>query len=214
MYDLFFISYDEPNADDNWALLSRIAPAAKRIHGVKGIREAHLACAEVAQTSNFWVVDADNEVIDRDFTLRLAAWDRDYVHVWHARNPVNGLQYGWGGVKLFPRRAILTLAEMPLDMTTSLPLKVVPKVKSVTRFNTSPFETWRAAFRECAKLTMGRDDPETAQRLSTWMTTAAGFHADECLDGAHAGHAFALETPEAIARINDYDWLRERFEAR
>ena len=37
MFDIIFISFDEPNADENWKLLKEIAPHAKRVHGVKGI---------------------------------------------------------------------------------------------------------------------------------------------------------------------------------
>ena len=33
-YDVVFISYDEPNADENWAHLQSICPWAKRSHGV------------------------------------------------------------------------------------------------------------------------------------------------------------------------------------
>ena len=34
--DIFYISYDEPNAEEHWADLLNKVPWAKRVHGVKG----------------------------------------------------------------------------------------------------------------------------------------------------------------------------------
>ena len=46
MYDIVFISYEEPNADDVYAELKERYPMAKRVHGVKGIHQAHIAAAK------------------------------------------------------------------------------------------------------------------------------------------------------------------------
>ena len=46
MFEIFFISYQEPNADENWAKLKSKFPIAQRIHGVKGIHQAHIAAAK------------------------------------------------------------------------------------------------------------------------------------------------------------------------
>ena len=59
MYDIVFISYKEPNADDNWEALKSRFPNAKRIHGVKGIHQAHIAAANKCFTKMFWIVDGD-----------------------------------------------------------------------------------------------------------------------------------------------------------
>ena len=42
-FDVFFLSYDEPNADLHYADLCNKVPWAKRIHGVKGSDHAHKA---------------------------------------------------------------------------------------------------------------------------------------------------------------------------
>ena len=44
-FDIVFLSYDEPNADKNYADLLNKAPWAKRVHGVKGFDAAHKAAA-------------------------------------------------------------------------------------------------------------------------------------------------------------------------
>ena len=45
-FDIIFISYDEPNADNNYADLLDKCPWAKRSHGVWGSDAAHKAAAE------------------------------------------------------------------------------------------------------------------------------------------------------------------------
>ena len=39
-FDKVFISYQEPNADENYENLLKRFPDIKRVHGVKGIHEA------------------------------------------------------------------------------------------------------------------------------------------------------------------------------
>ena len=116
MLDVIQISYHEPYADDNFELLQLFAPHAKRIEGVKGIFEAHKAAAEIAETSHFYVIDAD-AIMEEQFDFRFKP-DRnkdaypnipetDCVYVWRSRNPVIDILYGYGGAKLFKRQAML-----------------------------------------------------------------------------------------------------------
>jgi len=214
MYDLFFLSHGEPMADLHWTSLSRQQPHARRVDGIDGILAAHRHCATLSRTSHFFVVDADNEVIEDElFAIRLPAYDKQYVHVWRARNPVNGLVYGWGGIKLFPKKLLLQQTEMPLDMTTSFGIKLMPTVASITHFNTNPFSTWRSAFRECVKLAQS-EDPDNHARLDVWCTVAHGPFAIECLAGAQAGRDYGVmhkDHPEMLLKINNWEWLRQQF---
>lgn len=213
MYDVFFLSFDEPHADRYWEILKGFHPIARRVNGVPGIHAAHAACARKSRTGHFFVVDADNEVLDPSiFEYTIPEWDREYVHLWYARNPVNNLIYGWGGIKLFPK-SVFSDMRPKLDMTTSFPLKVMETMASVTHFNVSPFETWRSAFRECVKLTHS-SDPAAEDRLKVWCNEAKGQHADWALRGAREGHQYALglaSDSEALHLINDYSWLEKRF---
>jgi glyoxylate utilization-related uncharacterized protein len=65
-YDIIYLSYDEPNAEKNYADLLAKVPWAKRIHGVKGSDAAHKACANLSETDRFVTVDGDN-IIREDF---------------------------------------------------------------------------------------------------------------------------------------------------
>ncbi len=53
MLDVFFLSYDEPFADEHYELLQLVAPHAKRVHGIKGIFNGHKECARRAMTKIF-----------------------------------------------------------------------------------------------------------------------------------------------------------------
>ena len=103
-YDIVFISYDEPNAEENYQRLISRFPRARRIHGVKGIHQAHIKAAEISFTDYFWVVDGDSVIVD-NFTFKhhIMPREKNYVFVYKSQNPINNLEYGYGGAKLLPR---------------------------------------------------------------------------------------------------------------
>jgi len=88
-HDIVFISYDEPNADLNYADLLTKAPWAKRIHGVKGSDAAHKAAAELSDTDWLITVDGDNIVDTSFFDLDLSMDDpKIQVYGWCGINSV------------------------------------------------------------------------------------------------------------------------------
>lgn len=213
MFDVFFISHGELVAERNWQILRTFAPMARRVVDIKGIHAAHHRCAELSRTSNFFVVDADCQIVNHDFTAIPSSYDIGYVHLWYARNPVNGLEYGWGGVKLFPKEAVLDMRLDSLDMTGSFELKIIPNTTSITCFDSDNNSAWRSAFRECAKLSQNEDD-DSQYRLSVWNSVAIGPMADACRLGAQQGSEYGIKhagDKDALLRINDYEWLNERF---
>jgi hypothetical protein len=222
MYDIIFISYQEPYADINWEKLKSKFPTAKRVHGVKGIHQAHIQAAKLCFTKMFWVVDADAEIVeDFKFDYVVPEWDLETVHVWRSINPVNNLVYGYGGVKLLPRKLTINMDTSKTDMTTSIStlFKAMPEISNVTAFNTDPFNTWKSAFRECVKLsskTIDRqDNTETQLRLEAWCTlNESAPYGKYAHLGAIAGKYFGLfwqNAPSELAKINDFEWLNEQF---
>jgi hypothetical protein len=198
------------------------APNAKRVNGVKGIFEAHKAAAELATSDMFYVVDGDAYLEDTwEFDFNPNIFDRDCVHVYRSRNPVNDLVYGYGGVKLFPRKLLLDANNWGVDMTTSIAskLKVLTKISNTTAFNTDPLSAWRSAFRECAKLAAGtilnQNIVETERRLNIWMTAGADRPFGEyALAGARAGYEYGMLhtlNTDLMKKINDRKWLDSQF---
>lgn len=231
MLDVFFLSYDEPFADENFELLTSMwAPHAKRVHGIKGIFDAHKECARLSKTKNFYVVDADC-VLDEQFNFSWTPSDNKdaypgkpesgCVYVWRSRNPINDLLYGYGGVKCFPKKALMDAKNWNIDMTTTLNVPFVPKfqISNVTMFNTDPFNTWKSAFRECTKLASAiipnGDNTDNEYRLKIWQTRGLKReYGKYAIDGAAQGADFGKhyrKNPKILAYINDFDWLKDQF---
>lgn len=221
-FDIVFVSYNEPNADENWEKLASKFPNAKRLHGVKGIHQAHIEAAKLCLTSMFWVVDGD-AVIEKNFEfyINVPKWDRDAVHVFRSRNPINDLTYGYGGVKLLPRQLTLNMNVNSVDMTTSISKKfvMVDVVSNITNFNTDPFSTWKSAFRECVKLASkvidGQVYEQSQERLDIWCSVGADRPFGEyAIKGAIAGREFGTtyaDDKEMLKKINDWEWLENEF---
>ena len=224
MYDIVFISYFEPNAEQNFDdLYNRFntvgvfGDRVKRVTNVKGIHNAHIEAAKLVKTSYFYVVDGDAKVV-QDFKFAHTAEEQDVVHVYRSANPINDLTYGYGGVKLLPTTLTRNMDTTTNDMTTSISdkFKVMNEVSNITAFNTDAFSTWKSAFRECAKLaskTIDRqDEGETNERLKIWTTKANGRFREYAIRGANAGMQFGLSNSSSLNLINDFDWLKEQFD--
>lgn len=223
MYDIVFISYNEPNADENWNQLKSKYPMAMRVHGVKGIHQAHITAAKKCFTKMIWVVDGDAVILDSfDFSYKVPENQLNTVHVWRSRNPINDLEYGYGGVKLLPRLLTVNMNTTRTDMTTSISehFKAVKEVSNITAFNTDAFSTWRSAFRECAKLSSKvierQKNDETDFRLDVWCSVGAERpYGKFALDGALSGKLFGWQwgkIPSQMAKINDFEYLKEIYD--
>jgi len=221
--DVVFISYNEPNAEDNWARVLMKAPYAKRVDGVKGIFAAHCRAAEIATTDMFYVVDGDAWLVDDwTFDYQPSIWNRNCAYVWCSRNPINDLVYGYGGVKLFSRQKLLDAwLWQGLDMTTEVmkDITIMPTVSNKTTFNTDEFATWRSAFRECVKLCyhieQNSDDWQSKEKLKVWSNTDHGKpFTKNSLQGANDAVNFAkknINDIKMLLKINDYSWLKQEF---
>ena len=224
MYDIVFISYHEPNAEENFNdLYTRyntvgvFGDRVKRVKDVKGIHNAHVEAAKLANTSYFYVVDGDAKVV-QDFKFAHTAEETDVVHVYRSSNPINNLTYGYGGIKLLPTTLTLNMDTTTNDMTTSISdkFKVMNEVSNITAFNTDAFSTWKSAFRECAKLSSktikGQKNDETEKRLHIWTTVGGDVPFGKyAIAGAVAGRDFGLSSQSDLQLINNFDWLKEQF---
>ena len=235
MLDVFFLSYNEPFADEHYELLQLVAPHAKRVHGIKGIFNAHKECAKQSMTTHFYVVDAD-AIIESEFNFdytpspdinwfegkNYAIKQTQCLHVWRSKNPINSLVYGNGGVKLFPKKAVMKAEDWRVDFTTSVAVrafKAMPQISNVNAFNTDPFNTWKSAFRECTKLSSKiiekQKDDDTEQRLKIWCTVGKEQpYGKYCILGANHGKEYGEKFKDDIDKlnkINDFEWLKWKF---
>jgi hypothetical protein len=99
--DCIYLSYDEPQKEEFWVKIRNMVPWAKRVDGVEGSDAAHKAAAEASDTERFILIDGDNLPEESFFNQTIEYKDESYeqaVYRWRARNDVNGLMYGNGGI--------------------------------------------------------------------------------------------------------------------
>jgi hypothetical protein len=202
--DIVFLSYDEPNADQHYADLCNKVPWAKRVHGVKGSDLAHKEAAKLSETEWVITVDADNIVDNRFFNLGFDPDNKDIqVYSWLARNRINGLLYGNGGLKIWRKDFILNMKSheasdsdrAQVDFCWEDGYKQFAECYSETVITGSPFQAWRAGFREGVKMTLldGVRIPadeikeriwwHNLHRLKVWSTV--GAHEENGLYAVH-----------------------------
>jgi hypothetical protein len=209
-FDVVFLSYDEPNADLHYADLCNKVPWAKRVHGVKGSDAAHKAAAELSDTDWLVTVDADNIVDPKFFNLEIdTANPKIQVYSWLGRNKLNGLMYGNGGLKIWKKDFILNMKSheasdsdrAQVDFCWEDGYQQFKECYSETVITGSPFQAWRAGFREGVKMTLHdgvKVSPQEIKeriwwhnlhRLKIWSTV--GAHEE---NGLYAIHGTRLGT--------------------
>ncbi|MEU2670053.1 hypothetical protein ABZ622_14495 [Streptomyces sp. NPDC007164] len=222
-FDAVQLSYDEPLAGSLHTRLARVlGGSVKRLHGVRGMRRAYRLTAELVDTETFFLADGDF-AIDPEFSAAAVEPLADGVamRVWQAVNPVNGLTYGYGGLKLISRTALREMGQA-VDVLAALPGRVefYRQTAGITRFNQSPFHAWKAGFRECAMLARGSEygmtDASAQERIGAWTSSRDGEYGPYAASGAHDGLDFAkaaARDPQRFEVLNDPTWLHRHFTA-
>lgn len=218
MTPVYFLYNTEANRQENFDRLSSIVADAVPIAAVGSIFESHKHIANLCKNDRFYVVDADCWIVDGfnfDKNIELTAKS---VAVFRSKNPVNGLVYGHGGIKLFSKDCFGAERLDRPDMTTTLADSYIKLniIASEHRFNYSPYAAWRTAFREIVKLSAGiiknGNDTETKERLTMWcqggIETQHGYFA---IQGARQGVEYANSKNADFTLVNDFDWLHDRF---
>jgi hypothetical protein len=210
--DVVYVSNGEKNADLNWDRLQKLCPRAKRIDSVNGRAEAYKACAQVSETDWFINVFAKCWVHD-DFDFN---WQPDYMqnekhYIFNAYNPVTELTYGHMGIIVYNKQMVLDCTEWGLDFTLSMPHGSVPVVGSTADYATTPYETWRTAFRECIKLDQQKD-VESQYRLKQWYTVGNGEMGIWSKRGAEDALEFVGMGGDLQLSF-EWAWLKEHFDS-
>lgn len=219
--DVFFLDYDEPRSDENYQIVKKIIPFAQRIVTNLSISDSHKRCAQISFTNKFMVIDADNELLDFNFSeIADILSVKEKVFIFRSLNPVNDLEYGHGGVKIFDRN--LFHNSDTVDFSTSFidNVKIVYKTLSIHRFNSTPFHTFRTAFRECVKLSSeiipNGNSKQNEERLDIWCSKFNNVeYVDYARYGALAGRDFGNRNKNNIhelKKINNFSWLCEQYE--
>jgi hypothetical protein len=173
--DIVFISNGESNAEQNYKRLDLLSDAKAnrlvRVDNVKGRAAAYHAAARASTTPWFFAVFAKLAVdIDFDFAWQPDRMQQPKHYIFHAKNPVNGLEYGHQAMIAYNKKLVLENAGHGLDFTLDSPHEVVPILSGTAWYADSPWMAWRTAFREVLKLRASMPDVESEYRLTQWLT--------------------------------------------
>ncbi|WP_299148070.1 hypothetical protein [uncultured Tateyamaria sp.] len=237
--DVVFLSFDEPNAEDHFERIQKVVPRTRRVAGIKGFDAAHRRAGEVCVSPHVITIDADNVLLDPEFLsarFDIAPRDRARVFSFSARNGVNGLCYGNGGVKIWPRSTLRTLqthenAAGPrgaVDFCWTVPYYQVNRLLSEVIVTGSDYQAFRAGFREGVKLNLADGQiaydaypdlpraealathigPRNLDRLKVWCSVGADVErGDWAIFGARLGCVMAALDGFDIAKVADYGWM-------
>jgi hypothetical protein len=232
-YDIIYLSYDEPNAEKNYADLCSKVPWAKRVHGVEGSDAAHKACAELSETDRFITIDGDN-IIDERFLNQEIDFEEHAnlstsVISWTAKNTINGLTYGNGGIKCWPKNYVLNMrthenadpnnAHAQVDFCWDIKYIQMNGTYSEIMNNATPHQAWRAGFREGVKMTLDQGIGVTKEqllkshwknlhRLYIWTMIGADVENGKwAIYGAREGLYKTMCTDWNFINVRDFEYL-------
>lgn len=231
--DVIFLSYDEPNAEKNYADLKKKLPWAKRVHGVKGSDAAHKACAALSETEYFVTVDADNIVDPKFFNtvidLEALGLNSENVFSWCGKVHVNNLMYGNGGLKLWTRKFVNEMKTHensdPNDVKGAVEFCFDKRYYqfnenfSTSYTNATPFQAWRAGFREGVKMSLNEGARaedikkvwwQNYHRLLIWCTVGADVENGLwSILGARQGAYLTNCTDWDHTAVRDFEYLTD-----
>jgi hypothetical protein len=232
--DCIYLSYDEPQKEEFWVRIRNMVPWARRVDGVRGSDAAHKAAAAASETERFILIDGDNLPDERFFNFTLEfpneQWEQA-VFRWRARNHVNGLMYGNGGISSWTRTFVNTMRthentdgrdETVVEFCFDPLYWPMHDCYSTTYPNGSAFHAWRAGFREGVKMCLDAGKKPTVaefrervhkrnlDHLTIWHNVGRDAeHGAWAMAGARQGTYQTMLTDWDYREVQSFDCLEK-----
>lgn len=230
--DCIYLSYDEPDREHTWVRIKNMVPWARRVDGVKGSDAAHKAAADASDTDRFVLIDGDNIPDPKFFNLQLEVSDESCVFRWRARNHINGLMYGNGGLSVWSKKFVYDMrtheasdgtVENDVEFCFYSNYYAMHDCYSTTYPNGSAFQAWRAGFREGVKMCLNRGARPTVSEfqdrvhhrnldhLTVWHNVGRDVdHGIWAMAGSRMGTYMTMITPTwDYQQVQDFDALEK-----
>jgi hypothetical protein len=232
--DVVFLTFDEPKKEEYWAIIRNMVPWAQRVDGVRGSDAAHKAAAAASATERFILIDGDNMPDAKFFNQTLTFPTEDYesaVFRWRARNAVNGLMYGNGGLSSWTKTFVNSMrtheatdgrTETQVEFCFDPLYWAMHDCYSTTYPNGSAFHAWRAGFREGVKMCLNRGAKPSLEEfkdrvhqrnldhLTIWHNIGADVdHGYWSMAGARQGTYMTMLTNWDHTQVQNFDALAE-----
>ena len=234
--DVIFLTYDEKLKEEFWIKIQNMLPWAKRVDGVKGSDAAHKAAADASSTDRFVLIDGDNIPDPSFFNLQLdARINPRGVLRYRARNNINGLMYGNGGLSVWHKDFVYNMKtheNSDGSDATSVEFCFHPDYwamhdcYSTTYPDATPFQAWRAGFREGVKMCLDRGaKPSIAEfktrvvsrnmdNLSIWHNVGAdNENGIWAMAGARQGTYNTMLSDWDYRQVQDFSMLKDCWES-
>ena len=232
--DCIYLTYDEPQKEEFWVKIRNMIPWAKRVDGVKGSDAAHKAAAEASDTERFILIDGDNMPDPEFFNLTLELPTAEYeraVFRWRAKNHINGLMYGNGGLSSWTREFVMNMRthentdgrdETQVEFCYDPLYWPMYDCYSTTYPNGSAFHAWRAGFREGVKMCLNKSTRPTVaefkdrvhhrnlDHLTIWHNVGADVdYGLWAIAGSRQGTYMTMLTEWDHKQVQSFDALEE-----
>ncbi len=232
--DCIYLTYDEPQREEFWVKIKNMVPWARRVDGVKGSDAAHKAAADASNTERFILIDGDNLPDPAFFNQTLVFPDDSYLSAvfrWRARNHINGLMYGNGGLSSWTREFVRNMrthentdgrTETEVEFCFDARYWPMYDCWSTTYPNGSAFHAWRAGFREGVKMCLDRGRRPTVSEfqqrvhqrnldhLTIWHNIGADVDYGEwAIAGSRQGTYMTMLTGWDYRLVQDFDQLAD-----
>jgi len=219
--DCIYLSYDEPQKEEFWVRIHNMIPWARRVDGIRGSDAAHKAAAEASTTERFVLIDGDNIPDAHFFNQTLEFADGEWEHAvyrWRARNHINGLRYGNGGLSSWTRQFVQNMrtheastgsTETQVEFCFHPLYWAMHDCYSTTYPNGSAFHAWRAGFREGVKMCLNygarpsvaefreRVHQRNLDHLTIWHNVGRDVeHGAWAIAGSRMGTYMTMITPQ------------------
>lgn len=232
--DCIYLTYDEPQKEEFWVKIRNMIPWAKRVDGVKGSDAAHKAAAEASDTERFILIDGDNMPDPEFFNLTLELPTEEYnraVFRWRAKNHINGLMYGNGGLSSWTKEFVMNMRthentdgrdETQVEFCYDPLYWPMYDCYSTTYPNGSAFHAWRAGFREGVKMCLNKSTRPTVaefkdrvhhrnlDHLTIWHNVGSDVdYGLWAIAGARQGTYMTMLTEWDHKQVQSFDALEE-----
>jgi hypothetical protein len=232
--DCIYLSYDEPQQEEFWVKIKNMVPWARRVSNIRGSDAAHKAAAMASVTERFILVDGDNLPDPSFFNQTLHFPTPEYekaVFRWRARNNINGLMYGNGGLSSWTKDFVMNMrtheatdgsVETQVEFCFDPLYWPMYDCYSTTYPNQSPFHAWRAGFREGVKMCLDRGRKPTVaefqdrvhrrnlDHLTIWHNVGTDVEYGEwAIAGARQGTYMTMLTNWDHTLVQNFDALAE-----
>jgi len=216
--DVIFISYNEPNADENYKDLLTKFPYAKRVHNITGLYESHYEASKLNESDYYITIDGDTQIW-KDALPTPNFTKPDQIFYYPTKNSILKT-HASGSIKFWSKDVIKYVDKDYFNKIGEWYL--LDNISNVVNFrnnnfvgetiiNSSPKQAFIASFREtfkACKIKLNRTND-----LLKWCQHHDVKNGEWATLGARTGVEFAFKNTIGFQDVNNWQILDEIFKS-